>query len=425
MIRKNLITALMCTFCLAVSAVSPVTVLAEETETVTETGSEAEEAAEVTDRPSYTASDYVELGEYKGLQVTKGSAEVTDDEILEEVTHDVSLADKLETLTEGTVQKWDTANIDFEGKLNGEAFDGGTSKGYDLEIGSGSFIAGFEDGLIGVQVGETVDLPLTFPENYGNADLAGQDVIFTVTVNEIKRAPELTDELVSTITDSEYSDVESYRESLRAELQADKESVLESQVKADLVSLVAGGSTITGYPQEVIDYLVDNNRTYYENYAAAYSMEFEDFLLQFMGMTEEQFEEETLAQAQEFMEQELYLTAIAEAEGIEISDEEYSQECQQYADQYGYDSVEDFVAQNGEGNIRSSMIQNKVLDFLLENAVITQVSETETDGEAESGQDTETETDTETDTETESGADSEAETETPEETEGADSSAES
>lgn len=407
--RKNLMTAVMCTLCLAVSAVSPVTVLAEETESVTEAGSEAGEAAEVTDRPDYTASDYVELGEYKGLQVTKGSSEVTDDEILEEITHDVSLADRLETLTEGTVQKWDTANIDFEGKLNGEAFDGGTSKGYDLEIGSGSFIDGFEEGLIGVEVGQTVDLPLTFPENYGSADLAGKDVVFTVTVNEIKRAPELTDELVSTISDGAYADADSYRESLRSELQAGKESTLESQMKADLLAQVAEGSTIKDYPQEVIDYLVDNNRTYYENYAAAYSMEYEDFLTQYLGMTEEQFEEETLAQAKDFMQQEMYLTAIAEAEGIEVSDEEFAQESQKYAEQYGFDSTEDFVAQNGERNIRTSILQGKVLDFLLENAVITEAPETETETDADTG--TESNAGAEADTEAESAAGTEADTE--------------
>lgn len=428
--RKNMMTAVMCTLCLAVSAVSPVTVLAEETESVTEAGSEAGEAAIVTDRPDYTASDYVELGEYKGLQVTKGSSEVTDDEILEEITHDVSLADKLETLTEGTVQKWDTANIDFEGKLNGEAFDGGTSKGYDLEIGSGSFIEGFEDGLVGVKVGQTVDLPLTFPENYGSADLAGKDVVFTVTVNEIKRAPELTDELVNTISDGAYSDVDSYRESLRSELQSGKESTLESQMKADLLSQVAAGSTIKDYPQEVIDYLVDNNRTYYENYAAAYSMEYADFLTQYLGMTEEQFEEETLAQAKDFMQQELYLTAIAEAEGIAVSDEEFTQETQKYAEQYGFDSTEEFIAQNGERNIRASILQGKVLDFLLENAVITEASETEAEtddgigtesnagpeADTEAGSDagtvtgTEAESDAGAEADTEAEADAEAET---------------
>lgn len=385
--RKNLMTAIMCTFCLAVSAVSPMTVLAEEA--VTEADSESGEAVEVLERPDYTASDYVELGEYKGLHVTKGSAEVTDDDILQEVTHYVSLAEKLETLTEGTVQKWDTANIDYEGKLNGEAFDGGTAKGFDLEIGSNTFIDGFEEGLIGVDVGQTVDIPLTFPENYRSTDLAGKDVVFTVTVNEIKRAPELTDELVSEISDGAYSDVESYRDSIRSELEPDKELEVESDMKADVLSQLAAVSTINAYPEEVIDYLVNNELAYYKNLAEAYSMEYADFLTYYMGMGEEDFEEQIRAQAYIFMQQELYLKAVAEAEGMEVSDEEFAEKSQEYADQYNYESVEDFISEGGEANIRSSILQSKVLDFLLENAVITEDSEpeAETDENAEAGAD--------------------------------------
>lgn len=119
-------------------------------------------------------------------------------------------SDILEEVTEGTVEEGDTANIDYEGKLHGEAFEGGTAKEYGSEIGSGTFIPGFEDGLVGVKIGDTVDLPLTFPENY-TEELAGKDVVFTVTVNSVKRMPELTDDLVNQITDGEYTDVASYK----------------------------------------------------------------------------------------------------------------------------------------------------------------------------------------------------------------------
>lgn len=388
--RKNLITAIMCTFCLAVSATTPMTVLAEETEAVTEAGSEAEaggEAAEVQERPDYTASDYVKLGEYKGLQVTEGSSEVTDDDILGAVTSYVSQADKLETVTEGAVQKWDTANIDYEGKLNGEAFDGGTDKGYDLQIGSNTFIDGFEEGLIGVDIGQTVDIPLTFPEEYRNEDLAGQDVVFTVTVNEVRRAPELTDELVSTISDGAYSDVDSYRENIRTELQPQKEAEVQSQLRADILSQLIAVSTLNGYPQDVIDYHVNNELDYYKSLAEQYSMEYADFLSYYVGMGEEEFEKELREEAEVFIKQEVYLKAVAEAEGMEVSDEEFAQGCQEYAQQYGYESAEDFIAQNGEANIRASILQSKVLDFLLENAVITKAPETEADTDTAAGDD--------------------------------------
>jgi trigger factor len=410
----------MCTFCLTVSSVAPVTVRAEETEAVTEAAeeteavseadeTEAETEAEVIERPTYTASDYVTLGEYKGLTVVKGSTEVTEDEIDEEAAYYISLADAQETLTEGTVQDGDTANIDYEGKLDGEAFDGGTAKGYDLEIGSGTFIDGFEEGLIGVEVGETVDLPLTFPENYGSEDLAGQDVIFTVTVNEIKRTPELSDELVSTITDGEYSDVESYRESLRAELEANKESTQESQMKSDLLTQIAASSTIEDYPQEMLDYGLSNMVSTYKSYAEMYSMEFEDFLSTYFGMTEDEFEEEALLAVQESLKQEMYLKAIAEAESMEVSEEEFATESQNFADQYGYDSAEDLISQYGEETVRISILQNKVLDFLLENAVITE--EAETEAETETAEEAAAEEETEADAEVETEADTEAVTE--------------
>jgi trigger factor len=346
---------------------------------------------------------------------------VTEDEIDEEAAYYISLADAQETLTEGTVQDGDTANIDYEGKLDGEAFDGGTAKGYDLEIGSGTFIDGFEEGLIGVEVGETVDLPLTFPENYGSEDLAGQDVIFTVTVNEIKRTPELSDELVSTITDGEYSDVESYRESLRAELEANKESTQESQMKSDLLTQIAASSTIEDYPQEMLDYGLSNMVSTYKSYAEMYSMEFEDFLSTYFGMTEDEFEEEALLAVQESLKQEMYLKAIAEAESMEVSEEEFATESQNFADQYGYDSAEDLISQYGEETVRISILQNKVLDFLLENAVITEEAETEADTETaeeaaaeeetEAVAEVETEADTEAVTEAVTEAETEAETE--------------
>ena len=212
--RKNLMTALLCAAVVAASTVmAPGAVMAEETEAVTEASTEAateadteasteassEEELEITERPDYKALDYVELGEYKGLTVEVSPTTVTDEEVIKQIRANAG-SDILEEVTEGTVEEGDTANIDYEGKLDGEAFDGGTAKDTDLEIGSGTFIPGFEDGLIGVKIGDTVDLPLTFPENY-TEELAGKDVVFTVTVNSVKRMPELTDDLVNQITD--------------------------------------------------------------------------------------------------------------------------------------------------------------------------------------------------------------------------------
>lgn len=395
--RKNLMAVLLCTFALSAASFAPMSAAAEETEAVTEAVTEAaeaesetetggasaetEETEAVLERPDYNALDYVTLGEYKGLTVQDQPVEVTEEQIDSEVEYYIQLADALESVTEGTVEEGDTANIDYEGKLNGEAFDGGTAKGYDLIIGSDSFIDGFEDGLIGVAVGETVDLPLTFPENYGNEELAGQDVVFTVTVNEIKRMPEVTDELISTITDGEYADVASYREYIRGYLTDSMETQREYQLKLDLLTQVANNSEIKEYPQEMVDYGMSNMDSYYRSMAEQYSMEFADFLEAYMGMTEEEFQEQATDAVQQNLQQELYLKAIAEAEGLEVTDEEMAEQGAEYAAQYGYETVEELIAAYGESTVRISIMQDKVLDFLLENAVITE-AETEAATEA-------------------------------------------
>ncbi|MDO4299512.1 MAG: trigger factor [Lachnospiraceae bacterium] len=392
--KKNLMAVLMCTACLTAASVAPGVVFAEETEAVTEAsentseaetenGTESAETEAKLERPDYTASDYVTLGEYKGLVVTLDPITVTDEEVDEEIRYHVQLAEALETYSEGQVQEGDTANIDFEGKLDGEAFDGGTSAGYDLIIGSDSFIDGFEDGLIGVSVGETVDLPLTFPENYGNTDLAGKEVVFTVTVNSIKRMPELTDELVNTISDGEYTDVESYRKSISENLLKTKEDEKDSVINNEILTLVANNSKINDYPEEMVAYGVANMKSFYEQYAEAYGMEYGEFLESFLGLTAEEFDSEAQTAVKQNMQQELYMRAIAEAENIELSEEEYKAGCDELAERYGYESGDDLVAAYDEDTVRLSVLQEKVLDFLRENATIEEASETETGTEAE------------------------------------------
>ena len=450
--------AWMCALCLTVSAAAPAA-LADETEAVSEADGEnadgenvadgenadgesadGEESADDADaadgenvadeestdaeddgenlvrpkeRPDYRALDYVTLGQYKGLVVQVPPMEVTEEEIDAAIRSNIQAADALDTLTEGTVQLGDIANIDYVGKLNGEAFDGGTDKGYDLAIGSGTFIDGFEDGLIGVAVGDTVDLPLTFPENYGNTDLAGQEVVFTVTVNEVRRMPEVTDELVSLISDGEYTAVASYRESVRADLEEQEEQSREGQIKMDLYMQLASSSEIKGYPQELVDFGVTNMEVSYRETAEAYSMEFEDYLEQTFGMNREEFLEEAEFVVKQNIEQELYLKAIAESEGMEVSDEEYEEYCESYAAEYGYDSPEALVADYGESTVRVSVLQTKALDFLLENTIVEEVEETEMTPEeameAESGEAVETESGSEEAAETESSEPAEAE----------------
>ena len=345
------------------------------------TEADTEETYEKVPRPDYTASDYVELGEYKGLTVKIAPIEVTDEEILAQISANAG-SDAMEDVTEGTVEEGDTANIDYVGKLDGEAFDGGTAKGYDLEIGSGTFIDGFEDGLVGVKIGDTVDLTLTFPESYPSEELAGKETVFTVTVNSVKRMKELTSDMVSTITDGEYTDVDAYKESVKETLIKNKEDSRDSEIKSDILSQISANSTIKDYPQEMLDYGLTNMQNAYKQMASQYDMEYADLLQNYFGMTEEQFNEEALNVVKQNLDAEMYLKAIAEKEGIEVSDDDYEAACQRYADTYGYDSVDDLKAAYDEDTIRISALQDKVLDFLEENTTVEETTETEASTEA-------------------------------------------
>ena len=367
--------------------------MAEEAET--EAATEAAEAAAETPeteakvRPTYKASDYVTLGDYTGLSVSVDTT-VSELEIDDRVRINLQQAGlESEELTEGTVQSGDVANIDYEGKKDGVPFENGTAEGYDLEIGSGSFIDGFEEGLIGVAIGDTVDLPLTFPENYHSEKLAGADVVFTVTVNSVKRPKELTDELVSELTDGETTSVAAYRSKVMDELIQEKKDNINETANAYLYQLISGNSTIDGYPEEVVTYEAELMKEYYQEYAAEYGMEFADFLASFLGMTEEQFEAQAVVYAQSAMAQELLMNAIAEKEQLELTDEEYAQEGKDFAAKYGYESLEDLEAAYGKDGVRYAIQQDKVMEFLRENNEIIEV----TGEEAESDSETEMETD--------------------------------
>lgn len=364
---------------------------AEVGETEAETAEEGEtEAEELKERPDYTALDYVTLGEYKGLSVMIEPVVITEAEIEDSIKGEVELQDKFDKREDGVVQNGDVANIDYEGKKDGVAFDGGTAQGYDLTIGSGVFIDGFEDGLIGVKVGDTVDLDLTFPENYGSADLAGQDVVFTVTVNYVKEMPEITDELVSELSDGAYSTVDGYREYMRGLLQEDKEEEQEYNIYMDLMTQLYNTCTINDYPQELVDYSVASMHQVYEDYAAMYGMTVEDMVSSF-GLTMDEFDEMIVENVKENLQQELILKAIAEQEDLLISEDEYATGTAGYAEQYGYGSAEEFEADYDRATIEMSLLIDKVMLFVKDNAIIEEIEETEAETEAVSEDTGETE----------------------------------
>ena len=392
-------------------------------ESESETGSESESESEtetefnVADLPEYDASEYVTLGEYKDLTVEVAPVEVTDEQVMDKIASETK-----QTLTEGTVESGDTVNIDYVGKIDGEEFDGGSAEGYDLEIGSCTFIDGFEDGIIGMQVGDTKDLELKFPEDYHSTDLAGKDVVFTVTVNSISRVPELTDEVADSVVEG--MTAEAYQESVRQDLEDQAKESQKTEAEQKLLQAVYENATIDGYPEENLQYTIKRATDYYEWLASMYGMSLDDYLKNY-GMTQDEFNEQIQPVAEEALGEEMTLLAIAKEENIEVSDEEYEDGLARYAEAQGMDDPSKLEEAYGENYIKNSLLQEKVLNFLYENATIEEVAETEAESESESeteaasevASEEETETETTTETETESESETASETETESETE--------
>jgi trigger factor len=325
---------------------------------------------------SASAGDYVNpqgsvvLGNYKGVSATKEVPEVTDDEVQEQLDSFVQGLSSYEDVTDhSVVTDTDVVNIDYTGKIDGKEFDGGSDTGYDLDIANSSFIDGFAEGIVGMSVGDTKDLDLTFPDDYSNADCAGKAVVFTVTVNKIEKSvtPELTDKLVADNTD--YDTIDAYKESIKSDLLSDKEDKAQSNWETAIFQAIIDSSTFTDLSTDDSDAYATELEKYYQNYADMYGIELDQFLQYFVGEDYDTFLSEAKTQGDFVVKQNLILKAVISAEGITISDDEYSSGCDQYASDYGYDTTEAFVEAAGEDSIRQSLLYDKAYNFIIDNAV--------------------------------------------------------
>ena len=316
----------------------------------------------------YTAGDYVTLGEYKGI-------EINTDELLQQWI-DYTLSSEAETVevTDRSVEIGDTANIDYEGKLDGVAFEGGTAQGADLVIGSGSFIEGFEEGVVGMKIGETKDIHLSFPDSYRpNPDLAGQPVVFTVTVNSItmQQIPELTDEYVAGLELEECSTVEEYRDYLY-EFMLEQEA-FQNQKANLVIERVMESAVFKDMPEGMLNRMYENLLNTASAYASVYGMSVGDYITYVYGGTADQYEEVLMGQAELVAQHYILMGAIAEEEGIEITDAELEEsitaEAAGYAG-YGYESEEAYREAVDMEAYKEYLLVEKVTDFLGENAVL-------------------------------------------------------
>ena len=315
----------------------------------------------------YDLSEYVEIGEFKGIEVSASEIAVTDEEALEKVHAFLRENDAVSKMpvTDRPVQTGDFVNIDYEGLRDGVAFEGGTAQGAELEIGGGRFIPGFEDGLIGAEIGETVALNISFPDPYpNNPDLAGVPVVFNVKINSIQAYsyPEINDEFIAN-NFSDYDSVEAFL--------ADVKSGEETEKKWDAVrEKLLDSATVLKYPQKEIDSFTAEIRSNYQKYADSYGVSLEEFVQQYMGMDYATFERQAEEYAQSEVKTQMTCVAIARREGIELSEEEFGEYVSYYAGQYNCESDEECLQKYGRNNITIWGLVDTVIDAAVEAAVV-------------------------------------------------------
>ena len=328
------------------------------------TQADAVSAGEQTPLDEMDVDQYVTLGDYHNLGVTVEEPELSQAEVLQnlqEIYHGAMTAQ--DGITDRAVELGDSVDIDYEGKKDGVAFDGGTAKGAFLNIGSGKFIQGFEEGLVGVMPGETVDLDLSFPENYGNAELAGQPVVFTVTVNYILPGEEgMKDSLVEELEIEGVATVEALRQEVYDYLYANLEAEYGAQMETELLDALVGQCTYAELPGDMLESSKTVFSSELQSLAGAYGMETDTFCNTYFGMSADTFAE---ARAVENVRQMLAMQAIANREGLKVSDEELEEQLKAYADSAGYDTVEEFVGEISKEDYRDYFMTEKVLDFLM------------------------------------------------------------
>ena len=314
---------------------------------------------------------YVTLGEYMGLEIPVSAVTVTDEEVEELVAYiGQNYMTEESGIKDRAAQLGDTVNIDYAGYKDGVAFEGGTAEAQQLTLGSGQFIPGFEDGLVGVNPGETVDLPLTFPESYGNAELAGQEVIFTVTVNYIyPSVAEMDDAFVAALNDANYTNRAELDQFAYDYLYAEKEYENELAISDMIIETVIGNASIHEMPEGLVEECEKILEDSVTQVAAMYGMDADTYLM-YAYYTD--LATYLTTYGEEVAKQHLVFMAIAEQENLRITDAQYDEILQEQATEAGYESVDEYLAGADKALQKRYYVLDEVLAFVTENAMLVE-----------------------------------------------------
>lgn len=311
----------------------------------------------------------ITLGEYKGVEVTKDPVEVSEEEVNNNINQ--TLKNKAElVLVEGrALQNGDTAVLDFEGFVDGVAFEGGKAENYELKIGSGQFIPGFEDQMVGMVSEEERDLHVTFPEEYQAENLKGKAAVFKVKLHEIKEEvlPELTDDFVKELEIENVETVEAYKENVLSKLKKEKEEASDNKLVDDLLNKICEDA-IADIPDALVDQEVESYVKRVESQAQMYGLTAEQ-LLSFQGTNLEEFKKQVRESAAKKVLEEVVIYKISEVEKIEATEEEMEKKYAELADLYHQD-LDKIKEQISKENLAGYIVNLKTIDFLKANAVI-------------------------------------------------------
>ena len=310
-----------------------------------------------------------ELGKYKGVEIKKIEYKVTDEDVEHELGHMQEHNSRLISVEDRPVEKGDIANINFEGFVDGVAFEGGKAENHDLEIGSNTFIPGFEDQIIGMKIDEEKDIQVKFPDEYFSKDLAGKDAIFKVKVNEIKKKelPTLDDEFAKDV--SEFDTLKELKESIKKKQQEqnDERAKYETQ---DAVMKAVCENVKVDIPSGMIETETENMVKDMEQRLAYQGLKLDQYL-QMMGKTKEEMQKEYEPQAIEAIKSRLAIEAVIKAEKIEVADIDVDEKIKEMAKNYGRENDEEFLKnENVRNYIKQGLESEKALEFLVENAKI-------------------------------------------------------
>ena len=310
-----------------------------------------------------------ELGKYKGVEIKKIEYKVTDEDVEHELGHMQEHNSRLISVEDRPVEKGDIANINFEGFVDGVAFEGGKAENHDLEIGSNTFIPGFEDQIIGMKIDEEKDIKVKFPDEYFSKDLAGKDATFKVKVNEIKKKelPTLDDEFAKDV--SEFDTLKELKESIKEKQQKQNDERAKYETQDAVIKAVCENVKVD-IPSGMVETETENMLKDMEQRLSYQGLKLDQYL-QMMGKTKEEMQKEYEPQAIEAIKSRLAIEAVIKAEKIEVPDIDVEEKMKEMAKNYGRENDEEFMKnENVRNYIKQGVESEKALEFLVENAKI-------------------------------------------------------